>query len=82
MFVLMQSQNQVIEMIEEILLSKEVSKIILNLVEVSYDEGLLPPSKELTKLMNYIHLKYPQLFEKGSYTLHIYDRIKEDFISD
>ena len=61
---------------EEVLLSKEISKAILDSIEVSYDEGLLPKSKELTKLMNYIYSEYPQLFEKGSYALHIYDKIK------
>lgn len=63
---------------EEIFLSKEISKNILNLIEVSYSEGLLPPSKELTKIMNYIHLEYPQLFEEGSFILHIYDKILDD----
>ena len=67
---------------EEILLSKEASKVILDLIEVSYGEGVLPKSKELSKLMNYIHSEYPQLFREGTYYLHIYDRIKEDYSSE
>lgn len=67
---------------EEIELPIEVAKLILDLIEIAYGEGLLPKSKLLTKLTKYIRWQYPQLFKEGSYTLYIHEKIKEDHFDD
>ena len=59
----------------ELYISEKQAKVILDLFEIAYGEGLLEKSNELIELMEFVYSHYPYLIKTNGYLLYIFNKV-------